>query len=46
LRAEAKRRFISQQEKLEQKDLDETAAVGFARKTILPDKIGTGEHRV
>jgi flagellar FliJ protein len=46
LRAEAKRRFINQQEKLEQKDLDETAAVGFARKAILPDKIGTGRHRV
>ncbi len=46
LRAEAKKRFMNQQEKLEQKDLDETATVGFARKTILPDKVGAGQQRV
>ncbi|UCE49058.1 MAG: hypothetical protein JSW47_02735 [Phycisphaerales bacterium] len=34
LRAEAKRRFIEEQEKLEQKALDETAAVSFVRKAI------------
>jgi flagellar biosynthesis chaperone FliJ len=43
LRAEAKRRFINHQEKLEQKDLDETATVGFARKLMHLDKIGTGK---
>lgn len=43
LRAEAKRRFINQQEKLEQKDIDETATVGFARKLMQPDKIGAGK---
>jgi len=46
LRTEAKRRFTSQQEKLEQKDLDETAAVGFARKIMQPDRTGSTEHRV
>ncbi len=44
LRAEAKRRFTSQQEKLEQKDLDETATVGFARKLIRKDRTGNGER--
>lgn len=43
LRAEAKRRYINQQEKLEQKDIDETATVGFARKLMQPDKIGAGK---
>ncbi|UCC23403.1 MAG: flagellar FliJ family protein, partial [Planctomycetota bacterium] len=43
LRAEAKTRFINQQEKLEQKDIDETATVGFARKLMRPDKIGAGK---
>lgn len=32
LRVEAKTQFIKEQEKLEQKDADETATVGFARK--------------
>jgi flagellar biosynthesis chaperone FliJ len=32
LRAEAKRRFIEEQERLEQKELDEGAVVSFARK--------------
>jgi flagellar biosynthesis chaperone FliJ len=37
LRAEAKRRFIKEQERLEQKELDEVARISFARKkhTIL-----------
>ena len=34
LRAEAKRRFIIEQEKLEQKELDEGATIGFARKML------------
>jgi flagellar biosynthesis chaperone FliJ len=34
LRAEAKTRFIKEQEKLEQRELDESATVGFARKLI------------
>jgi len=33
LRAKAKAKFIKEQEKLEQKELDEIAAIGFARKT-------------
>ncbi len=33
LRAEAKRGFIKEQEKLEQKDLDEIGRIGFLRKT-------------
>ena len=33
LRDEAKRRFIEEQEKLDQKELDERATVSFARKT-------------
>ncbi|MHC4912180.1 MAG: hypothetical protein ACYTE5_04140 [Planctomycetota bacterium] len=44
LRAEAKRRFTSQQEKLEQKDLDETATIGFARKLIHKDITGGVER--
>lgn len=44
LRAEAKRRFTSQQEKLEQKDLDETATVGFARKLMRKDRTGSVER--
>ena len=36
LRAEAKRQFIKEQEKLEQKELDEAATIGFARKIIKP----------
>lgn len=45
LRAEAKRRFINHHEKLEQKDLDETATVGFARRIIQTARIGSGKHR-
>ena len=36
LRAEAKVRFIKEQEKLEQKELDEGAVMGFARKMAPP----------
>ncbi|MFB0524969.1 MAG: hypothetical protein ACETVZ_05470 [Phycisphaerae bacterium] len=35
LRAEAKKQFIKEQEKLEQKELDEAATVSFARHSIL-----------
>ncbi len=34
LRAEAKRQFIEEQEKLDQKELDETATVSFVRKSL------------
>ena len=34
LRVEAKRQFIEEQEKLEQKELDEGATVAFVRKTL------------
>ena len=34
LRAEAKRQFIKEQEKLEQKELDEVATISFAREKI------------
>jgi len=34
LRAEAKRQFIEEQEKLDQKELDETATISFVRKTL------------
>ncbi len=34
LRAEAKRQFIEEQEKLDQKELDETAIVSFVRKAL------------
>jgi flagellar FliJ protein len=44
LRAEAERRFTSQQEKLEQKDLDETATIGFARKLIRKEVTGSVER--
>jgi flagellar FliJ protein len=40
LRAEAKRRFIKEQEKLEQKESDETATISFARKMTELDNIG------
>lgn len=43
LRAEAKRRFIKEQEKLEQKELDERAGISFARKMIQQNKIGNAE---
>ncbi|MHC4622754.1 MAG: hypothetical protein ACYS4W_02515 [Planctomycetota bacterium] len=33
LRDEAKRRYIEEQEKIEQKELDEVASISFARKT-------------
>jgi flagellar FliJ protein len=36
LRAEAKRQFLMEQEKLEQKELDETATISFAREIIKP----------
>ena len=34
LRVEAKERFIAEQERLEQKELDETAGISFVRKAI------------
>lgn len=34
LRAEAKRQFVEEQEKLDQKELDETATISFVRKTL------------
>lgn len=37
LRAEAKTQFIKEQEKLEQKELDEMASVSFARNMILAE---------
>jgi flagellar biosynthesis chaperone FliJ len=37
LRAEAKTKFIKEQEKLEQKELDEMASVAFARNMILSE---------
>ncbi len=37
LRAEAKTQFIKEQEKLEQKELDEMASVSFARNMILQE---------
>jgi len=37
LRAEAKRRFIQEQEKLEQKDSDEGATISFSRKKMTID---------
>jgi len=42
LRAEAKMRFIKEQERLEQKELDEGATICFARKMV-PDQEKTGE---
>ncbi|MHC4149727.1 MAG: flagellar export protein FliJ [Planctomycetota bacterium] len=38
LRAEAKRSFLKEQERLEQKELDEGAAIGFARNMIQQGK--------
>ena len=38
LRAEAKMQFIRQQEKLEQKDLDEGATISFVRKSLSWEK--------
>lgn len=34
LRAEAKRQFMAEQEKLDQKELDETATISFVRKVL------------
>ena len=39
LREEAKIRFITEQEKLEQKELDESATIGFTRKMREPLKL-------
>jgi len=39
LRAEAKMRYMKSVEKLEQKELDESATIGFARKTMQGSKI-------
>ena len=39
LREEAKTRFITEQEKLEQKELDESAIIGFTRKMRQPLKL-------
>lgn len=44
LRAEAKAKFIEEQEKLEQKELDEMAAIRFARQSeALSDMLGRRE---
>ena len=40
LRTKAKTQFINEQERLEQKDADEMAIMGFARKIMQRDKIG------
>jgi flagellar FliJ protein len=47
LRAQAKASFIREQEKLEQKELDEMAAIGFARKTdpVLRQIAQTGDDQ-
>ncbi len=47
LRAQAKANFIREQEKLEQKELDEMAAIGFARKTdpVLRQIAQTGDNQ-
>ena len=37
LRAEAKRQFIKEQEKLEQKELDEEATISYSRKKMMID---------
>ena len=37
LREQAKKRFIEEQEKLEQKEMDERTAIGFARKIIVQE---------
>lgn len=44
LRAEAKTKFIKEQEKLEQKELDETASVSFTRNMIQQELIGNNKH--
>lgn len=41
LRDEAKREFISRQEKLEQNQMDEAAVLRFARKMMHKDKVGS-----
>ena len=43
LRMEAKRKFIKEQEKLEQKELDEGATVSFARKMIEETNAGNNK---
>jgi flagellar biosynthesis chaperone FliJ len=43
LRAEAKSRFIKEQEKLEQKELDEGVSISFARKMIQGCSIGSAK---
>ena len=43
LRAEAKRQFIKEQERLEQKELDEGVGISFARKMIQQSKIGNAK---
>jgi len=43
LRAEAKRQFIKEQERLEQKELDEGVGISFARKMIQQNKIGSAK---
>ncbi len=45
MRTKAKSQFINEQEKLEQKELDEGAIVGFARKIIQPVETGQFESR-
>jgi flagellar biosynthesis chaperone FliJ len=40
LRTEARRQFIKEQEKLEQKELDEGVGISFARKIIRQNKVG------
>jgi flagellar FliJ protein len=47
LRAQAKANFIREQEKLEQKELDEMAAIGFVRKTdpVLRQIAQTGDDQ-
>ena len=40
LRVEAKMQFIKEQEKLEQKELDEMTIIGFARKIMQRDRFG------
>ncbi|HUS71989.1 MAG TPA: hypothetical protein VMY06_02900 [Sedimentisphaerales bacterium] len=43
LRAEAKMQFIKEQEKLEQKELDETASVSFARNMIQRERVSNNK---
>ncbi|MCX5636813.1 MAG: hypothetical protein NTX52_03850 [Planctomycetota bacterium] len=45
LRAEVKRKFIKEQEKLEQKELDEGATGSFARKIIEENNVGNNKGR-